>query len=128
MKPESADFLAKAHELIARAPALLAHGFTDEAGRAAYLAGFHAGQALIFEKAGRTPKTHSGVQSEVAKLTKSESVFDRELRAFLGFAYNLKAVADYESGPGTKVSHAQAAEAIKVARRFIAAIETLVSS
>ena len=67
MKPETAAFFAKARELLDRAPALLAQAFTDDAGRAAYLAGFHAAQALLFEKLGRTPETHSGVQSEFAR-------------------------------------------------------------
>jgi uncharacterized protein (UPF0332 family) len=52
MKPETSAFLAKSKEFLDRAPALLAQNFTDDAGRAAYLAGFHAAQALIFEKQG----------------------------------------------------------------------------
>jgi uncharacterized protein (UPF0332 family) len=81
-----------------RAPKLLAQGFTDEVGRAPYLAGFHAAQVFQFEKLGRSPKTHSGVQSQFAKLAKAEPSMDLELRAFLGRAYNLKAIADYETG------------------------------
>jgi hypothetical protein len=42
MKPETSAFLTKAKELLAPAPALLAQNFTDDAGRATYLAGFHA--------------------------------------------------------------------------------------
>jgi hypothetical protein len=41
MKPETSAFPAKSKELLDRAPALLAQNFTDDAGRAAYLAGFH---------------------------------------------------------------------------------------
>ena len=46
--PESAEHLAKAREYLVKARALLdvVH-FADEAGRAAYLAGFHAAEALI---------------------------------------------------------------------------------
>lgn len=128
MKPETAAFLAKANELIQRAPALLAQDFTDEAGRAAYLAGFHAAQALIFERRGRTPKTHSGVQAEFALLARDEATIDRDLRAFLGRAYNLKAIADYETGPGSKVSAKQAAEAIMTATLFVAAVTGLLPS
>jgi hypothetical protein len=29
---------------------------------------------------------------------------DTELRAFLGRAYNLKAIADYETGPGSVIT------------------------
>ncbi len=128
MKPEATAYLAKAKELRDRAPDLLSKSFSDEAGRAAYLAGFHVAQALIFEKAGRTPKTHSGVQTEFARLTKDEPAIDSELRAFLGRAYNLKAIADYETGPGSNVTHDQAEAAIFAARRFVAEIEKLIGS
>jgi uncharacterized protein (UPF0332 family) len=111
--PEAAAFLAKSREILHRAPALLALDFTDDAGRAAYLAGFHAAQAFIFERAGRSPKTHAGVQSEFARWAKSEETIDIELRAFLGRAFNLKAIADYETGPDSKVSSAQASQAIE---------------
>jgi uncharacterized protein (UPF0332 family) len=123
MKPESLAYLASARELLERAPALLAQGFVDEAGRAAYLGGFHAAQALIFERVNRVVKTHRGVQSEFARLVKDDPIFDGDVRAFLGHAYNLKALADYASGPGAKVLRPQAAEAIFVAVRFLDAIE-----
>jgi uncharacterized protein (UPF0332 family) len=125
VNPETRAFLAKARALLERAPASLAQNFTDEAGRAAHLAGFHAAQALIFEKQGRSPKTHGGVQSEFALLVRNEPMIDREVRAFLGRAFHLKAIADYEIGPGSKVSATQATEAIAAARRFVAAIDGL---
>jgi len=81
---------------------------------------------LIFEKQGRSPKSHSDVQSEFALLVRDEPVIDRDLRAFLGRAYNLKAIADYETGPGAKVSTTQATEAIAAARGFVAAIVGLI--
>jgi hypothetical protein len=37
--------------------------YHDAAGRTAYLAGFHAAQALISERTGRTVKTHRGVNT-----------------------------------------------------------------
>lgn len=127
MKPESAAFLAKSREFLERAPLLLKRGFTEEAGRAAYLCGFHAAQSLIFERQGRSPKTHTGVQPEFARLARDEAAIDAELRAFLGRAYNLKAVADYETGPGAHVSHDQAVEAIESAVRFVQAVSSLLS-
>jgi uncharacterized protein (UPF0332 family) len=66
----------------------------DEAGREAYLAGFHAAQALISEQTGRSVKTHTGVRTEFHRLVRNEARVDDELRAFLGFAFNLKAIAD----------------------------------
>jgi HEPN domain-containing protein len=74
MKPESARFLRKAGEILLKARDALEH-WPDEAGRAAYLAVFHAAQALIFEKTG-----------DVAK-TKDDPNCDAELRFFLGNAW-----------------------------------------
>jgi len=45
---------------------------------------------------------------------------DDERRAFLGFADNLKAIADYETGPGSEVAPYLAADAIRIAKRFVA--------
>jgi uncharacterized protein (UPF0332 family) len=70
----------------------------DEAGRAAYLAGLHAAQALIFENTGKVIKRHRGVQRELARLMKDQQRFDANLRAFLGRTYNLKAIADTKPG------------------------------
>ena len=56
MKPETAAFLEKAQTFLVRLQGMLANHWPDEAGRAAYLAGFHAAQALIFAREGRAPK------------------------------------------------------------------------
>jgi uncharacterized protein (UPF0332 family) len=98
----------------------------DEAGREAYLAGLHAAQALIVEATGKIVKTHRGVQREMARLTKDAPDFDIELRAFLGRTYNLKAIADYETGPGSKVSPESATDAMTTARRFMARMADLI--
>ena len=127
MKPETAGYLEKSKEQLAKAPALLHAGFPDDSGRVAYLAGFHAAQALIFEKLGRTAKTHSGVQAQFAKLAKERRELDAELRSFLGYAYQLKAIADYETGPGSHVTRERAARAIATAQRFIAMVEVLIA-
>ena len=103
--------IAKADDMLARWP--------DEAGRAAYLAGLHAAQALIAERTGHMARSHRGVQRELARLTKDDPSFDLNLRAFLGHAYNLKAIADYETGPGSEVSREQAADAIAEGKRFV---------
>jgi hypothetical protein len=44
------------------------------------------------------------VQNELRRLTKDEPRFDLELSAFLGRTYNLKAIADYETGLGSEVT------------------------
>lgn len=97
----------------------------DEAGRAAYLAGLHAAQALIVERTGLVVKSHKGVHRELARLTKDTPDLSRALTSFLGRTYNLKAIADYEYGPDSEVSHDSAAEAIVEARQFITHIVRL---
>src|SRR5260370_38987266 len=101
MTPETAQFLAKARKLLQEAEAMLRIGLNDAAGRSAYLAGFHAAQAFISEKAGRTVKTHKGLHTEFQRLTKDDPDLAPDLRAFLSHAYNLKAIADYETGPNS---------------------------
>ncbi len=127
MKPQTDAFLEKARELLGQAETMLDVGLNEAAGRTAYLAGFHAAQALIFETHDRTFKTHSSVQGEFARLVKDDPRFDVDLRAFLGRAYNLKAIADYETGAGSRVSHEHAAEAIAGAVRFVETLSALLS-
>jgi len=127
VKPETAAFLGKARECLAKADGMLGN-WPDEAGRAVYLAGLHAAQALIVESTGRAVKSHRGVQRELGRLTKDDPRFDRELRAFLGRAYNLKAVADYEIGADAEVSPETAEEAIAEGKRFVARVIELIET
>jgi uncharacterized protein (UPF0332 family) len=98
MKPESAAFMEKSREFLVKAQGMFDNHWPDETGRAAYLAGLHAAQAFIFETSREIAKSHKRVQSEFGRLTKGDPRFDMELRAFLGRTYNLKAIADYETG------------------------------
>lgn len=107
---------------------MLAVALNDAAGRNAYLAGFHIAQALIYERLGRIMKTHNGVQAEFLRLTKDDIRIDSDLRLFLSRAYNLKAIADYETGPGSEISHERAAEAVKTGKRFVAEIAVLIGA
>jgi uncharacterized protein (UPF0332 family) len=117
--PETGYFLEKAHKLIAEADAMLTIGLHDAAGRTAYLAGFHAAQAVISEATGRSVKTHKGVHGELYRLTKNDPHLDADLQAFLSKTYNLKAIADYETGPGSEISTERAATAVEQAKRFV---------
>ena len=100
--------------------------YYDAAGRPAYLAGFHAAQALISERTGRAVKTHRGVNGELHRLTRDDPRLDTEPRALLGRTYNLKAIADYETGPGSEISPQVAAEAVEISKRFVAKLVELV--
>lgn len=128
MTPEARRYLAKAHQQLARARTMLDVSLHEDAGRAAYLAGFHAAQAMIFETVGRLLKTHKGVQTEFLRLTKDDTRFDPELRTFLSTAYNLKSIADYETGPGSDVSSERARLAVDTAAHFVARIVSVLEA
>jgi uncharacterized protein (UPF0332 family) len=104
VKPETALFLEKSHELLERADTMMGVGLTDDAGRAAYLAGLHAAQVFIFETTEGVLKRHSGVQREFSRLVKDDPRVETGLRTFLSRTYQLKAIADYLTGPGSHVS------------------------
>jgi uncharacterized protein (UPF0332 family) len=125
VKPETALFLEKSHELLERADTMMGVGLTDDAGRAAYLAGLHAAQAFIFETTGRVFKRHSGVQREFSRVVKDDPRVDTGLRALLSRTYQLKAIADYLTGPGSRVSAETAREAIQNARRLVKCVASL---
>src|SRR6202035_5636271 len=95
-------------------------GLSQAAGRTADLAGYHAAQAFIFERGNKMLKTHAGVQAEFLKLTKDDPDIDGELRGFLSRAYNLKALADYETGPGSAISAERATAAVETGKPFVA--------
>jgi uncharacterized protein (UPF0332 family) len=119
VRPEASAFLDKAREFLAKAEDMLADGWPDEAGRAAYLAALHAAQAVIVDRTGRVIRRHRGVRNELWRLLKGDSRFDAELRGFLGRAYNLKSIADYETGPDARVEVALARATIETARRYV---------
>jgi uncharacterized protein (UPF0332 family) len=125
LTPETGHFLAKARRLLDEAEGMLTMHYNEAAGRTAYLAGFHAAQAVISDRTGRAVKTHSGVRTEFHRLIRGDTRFDGTLRDFLGSTYNLKAIADYETGPGSDVSPERAAQAIVEAKLFVAAVAAL---
>jgi uncharacterized protein (UPF0332 family) len=126
VKGQTAAFLEKSRELLDEAEAIMSVHRHEAAARTAYLAGFHVAQALIFETSGRVYKSHSGVNAEFNRLVKGDPRVDDQIRAFLGRTYNLKAIADYVTGPGSHISAEMAREAIDDARRFVDAVAALV--
>jgi uncharacterized protein (UPF0332 family) len=120
LTPETDLFLRKAYKLLAEATAMLDVGLYEAAGRTAYMVAFHTAQALLSEDANRTIKTHKGVHTAFQRLTKDDATLDPELRAFLSRLYNLKAIADYETGLNTEVGRDQATRAVVNAEQFVA--------
>ena len=128
MSPETGEHLDKARAYLTKARGLLdVMHYNDEAGRAAYLAGYHAAQALISERTGKIAKTHEGVNSQFNLLTKGDPRVDTALRRFLTQAYDLKAVADYEAGPSAIVPAERAEAAIQLATRFVECVAALLA-
>ncbi len=128
MTPEAADHLKKARTCLDRARVILEAEVPDVAAREAYLAGFHAAQALIVERTGREAKTHKGAHTEFARLTRGEPRVDVELRQFLPKSYDMKALADYGVGTLADVSAERASAAIQTAARFIECIAGLLAT
>jgi uncharacterized protein (UPF0332 family) len=117
--PEAGTFLAKARQLLAEAHAVAGIGLAEAAGRAAYLAAFHAAQALIFDRTGKIAKSHGGVRSEFARLVKGNEQVDPAFSAFLAQAYRFKSVADYGVGIEPAISLEEAEQAIETAGHLI---------
>ncbi|HZU91596.1 MAG TPA: HEPN domain-containing protein [Stellaceae bacterium] len=128
MTPEAGRSLERARQCLTRARLILAAGVGEDAGRAACLAAFHSAQALIFERTGTVAKTHRGVRSQFARLTRNEPRIDAELRGFLVEGYNLKSIADYEVGPDAVVPLDEAAAAIEIAACFVDRIAELMAT
>jgi uncharacterized protein (UPF0332 family) len=93
--------------------------YSDEAPRAAYLAGFHAAQSLIFERTARVAKSHSGLRTTFARLAKDDPRIDRTFTRFLARAYKSKEIANYGIGPQAVVTAAEAREMIDLATRCL---------
>ena len=126
MTPEIGELLDKARDCLGRARIILAAGVGEDAGRNAYLAGFHTAQAVIRARTGKTAKTHRGVHRLLSGMGRSDPQL-ADLALFLSQAYNLKAVADYELGPGAAVPLERASAAIDQAALFIDRVAALLA-
>ncbi len=84
------------------------------------LVAFHAAQALIFERTGKSAKSHRGVAGQFVQLA---GEFDKDLRSVLAKSYDLKAVADYETGEASDVPIERAHDALDTAEKFLSAIK-----
>jgi uncharacterized protein (UPF0332 family) len=93
--------------------------YSDEAARAAYLAGFNTAQALVFTRRGRIAKTHRGLRSAFAELARDHPRLDPSFTRFLAEAYSSKEQADYGGSDTAPVTEAEAEQMIETASRFI---------
>jgi uncharacterized protein (UPF0332 family) len=123
---DAESHIVKARESLGFARYALAGKYTEEAGRSAYMAAYHAALAFISARSGKSPKTHSGTRSEFAHLAREEPRISREQVSLLGWSYELKNVADY--GQKATVSLAEAERAIEEAAQLVETIATLTGS
>ncbi len=125
MTPEAERFLDKARQCLADAQTY--QPFVPRiAAREAYLAAFHAAQALVHDRTGAVAKTHRGVRTQFALLTKDQAGLDPRLREFLGQAYDLKSRSDYGTGAEATISAETARAAIEAADSFVGQIAALI--
>jgi uncharacterized protein (UPF0332 family) len=123
--PEAKEHLNKAHQCLVRARTILTSGVGEDAGRNAYLAAFHAAQALIAERTGKDAKTHRGVHAQFARLTRKRAAAWYRGGQFLAQAYDIKSIADYGLGPDSGVPIDRAGAPIDTAERFVSVVADL---
>lgn len=121
MTPVAADLIGKARATLEQAEIILKAGVPMVAGRQAYMAAFHAAQALIHDRDGKVPKTHSGVQQQFARLALADAALGENMGRFLSRAYDYKDIADYRTDRA--VTADEAGDAIARAKDFVSRIE-----
>ncbi len=127
MKSETALFLQQSHLRLSNMNRVLEADLDSDAARTAYMASFHATQALIFETVGKIAKTHNGVQAEFYKLTKDDPALPEDLRRFLSQGFDYKTTADYAIGPAAQTSREEAEGASAIASRFVSYVDAVLA-
>ena len=127
MTPDVAAHLARAKEGLDEARLVATLPMARVAARSAYLAALHAAAALLIARPGKVAKTHAGVHTEFARLTRDLPASDGALRRILGRGYAFKEIADYGTDPTRVVSDADAAAMIADAARFVDRVAELLA-
>jgi uncharacterized protein (UPF0332 family) len=127
MTPEATNYLAKAREDLSEARQIAGIGLARVAARSAYYAAFHAAEALIVDKTGRVAKSHSGVRSEFARLTRDDPRIPRTTTAFLAQAYKYKEIGDYGVGAVAVVGMSEANAVIGLAGDFVDCVDAVLA-
>jgi uncharacterized protein (UPF0332 family) len=128
MTPEVRDYLSAARQCLAEAKRLLALPMPHIAACEAYLAGYYATEAYMYQRTGKAAKTHSDLRADFASLAKDDPQIPGELVTFPAKAYELKSLADYAINPAPKITDHDATAAIETADRFVDCIDRLILS
>ena len=118
--------MATARRHLSHARIILAAGVAEVAGREAYLAGYHAALAYVFAATGKVTKTHSGLRTEFARVSRADPRLDFGFVRFLAEGYELKVLADYSQQ--IVAPNAAAIDAIERAEQMLAAIEAILAA
>jgi uncharacterized protein (UPF0332 family) len=122
MSPRSREFMDQAHEALASARLVCEHGFFARAVSNGYYAMLYAARAALSEE-DRYAKTHSGTWNLFRETFVEPGRFDAQLLAAASAQQKPREDADYEA---ERFSREQAAEAVELAERFIAAVTELI--
>ena len=128
MTLEAAASLVRARRDLDEARTLAALKLNRLASRSAYNAAFHAAEAVILKRAGRSAKTHRGVHSEFSRLTRDGAPSDREIWRVLPDGYRYKEMADYSTDPAADISDEATSQLIADATRFVARVAELLAT
>lgn len=90
------------------------------------MAAFHAAQAIVHDREGKVPRTHSGLQQRFALAAMSEPRLGEEMGRFLVRAYDYKDISDYRTDRTVSADEAEAV--VSKAAEFIDRVAALVVS
>ncbi len=125
MKPEIRQRLTKARRLIR-----IARGYDDEkdpegVAHHAYYAMYHAATAVLLERQGTYPKTHSSIVGQFGLLVKGMPGEAREQGRALREGFELRLLADYDAGATGLTERARAS--LAAAASFVAFATSLIN-
>lgn len=120
------DYIAKSYRLLQRARRLVESPEDYEvAARDAYMAAFHAAEAVLLARTGRVAKTHRGVRAELSRVALNDIRLDRGFTTFLANGYRFKERDDYIVEPEALISREEARAALATSARLVAHAEWL---
>jgi uncharacterized protein (UPF0332 family) len=120
MSPEAVNYMGIAQALFERGERNFLVEIYEDAAKNAYAAVLNAARAVVFDKLGVAPKTHSGTRTKFFELVHGGLDFDRNVANLLLDGFETKQGIDY--GPEiTFVSRVQAEDYLRRAERFLAA-------
>lgn len=121
MNEAVAALLRKARRTLEEAAYLQAGGFAEGATVRAYYAMFHAAEAALLSQ-GFAFSSHRAVLGAFGRELVGSGLLDRSLHRYLLDAFERRQRADYDEY--SDVTNAQAAEQVRQAEEFLAAVES----